>query len=145
VVVNVVKSERAGVGINIGTPQKQHPGRVHPAGFVIVQATSNPQRAMRRVRAAAARVGVSETFDYTLNGIRWLVVDFQRGFGSIAAIGCHVVQVGGANTYDASDIVDCLSRRRETLSPPRRRPNPLIAQIGSGRIAVCVRSSNSAR
>lgn len=145
VVVSVVKTERAGIGINIGTPRTQHPGRTRRAGFVIVQATSDPRAAMRRVLAAADSVGVSETYDYKTGGTRWYVVDFQRGFAEMAAIGCHVVQVGGANTYDASDITDCLSRRRESLSAPRRRRNPLIAQVGSGRIAVCVRGSSSTR
>lgn len=147
VVVDIVKRERAGIGISIGEPRGQHPGRIRRAGFLVVQATSEPEAAMRRVRAGIARAAVVEPISYRVHGVRWVVADFQRGFASVAAIGCHVVQLGGANTYDQNDIVDCLSRRRDTLTPPRRPAGEATdanGAVDSGRTAVCARGSQSA-
>jgi hypothetical protein len=137
VVRGIVRTTHAGHGGSSLGANLPRAGQVKRAGFVIVQATSDPNLAMDRIRVAAKRNGVTEPLDYPLQGVRWLAVDFQRGAAFEAVIGCHVVQVGGANAYDANDIEDCLSLRRERLKVPVRR--------NSYRAAPCVSGSPGAR
>lgn len=136
VVRGLLRTTHPGAGSSIGAALAR-PGERHRAGFVIVRATRDGEVAMARARAASRRVGVVDPIGYRIGRVRWLTVDFQRGASSLAAVGCHVIEVGGANGYDASDIEECLSRPREWIT---RRPNPNVR-----RPAKCASSSPTAR